>query len=330
MMSPPISPLDQITFDAARLLIDHPPHINQPNKKLVQEICESSGFPIQGESRYARWPAQSLPKVVPIGSQFNVRGGVFSYQPCEDPGTVVWHVNFADPTLFVAYDSSLMAQDELMVAEHPSLGSIREALYALGFDAVTVEADGTPTPVTITGVQRRCSINLEPDESAGRPVGLYGNAFARASKEQVRTATRAVAPPTLSNILAMAAPSCGFGNYTRTDMLDVLTTAYTAFLATRTESSRLAGNPTTTIVHTGFWGCGAFGGDRQLMTILQSLAGALAGVGIEFWTFDDAGSTIANAGRLCYDNVLSRCGTVDGFLDALEKIGFSWGESDGN
>jgi hypothetical protein len=47
----------------------------------------------------------------------------------------VWHVNFADPQLFVAYGSQLLAQDELQAAEHPLLGSIREALPRTLLDA---------------------------------------------------------------------------------------------------------------------------------------------------------------------------------------------------
>ncbi len=47
-----------------------------------------------------------------------------------------WWVNFADPHLFVAYGSSLFAQDEIQVAEHPSLGHLREALYACKYCTV--------------------------------------------------------------------------------------------------------------------------------------------------------------------------------------------------
>lgn len=32
------------------------------------------------------------------------------------------------------------------------------------------------------------------------------------------------------------------------------------------------------MIHTGWWGCGAFGGNRRLMAILQFAAAQLAGV----------------------------------------------------
>ena len=47
----------------------------------------------------------------------------------------------------------------------------------------------------------------------------------------------------------------------------MLASAYSGFLAARLES---AGAPT--VVHTGYWGCGAFGRNRELRAMLQVLA----------------------------------------------------------
>ena len=104
-------------------------------------------------------------------------------------------------------------------------------------------------------------------------------------------ATRALVPPTISNILAMAAPAWGNGDYTEQEIAYVLNAAFTGFSAARRESKRFAGASSRAVIHTGFWGCGAFGGNRSLMTILQAMAGDLAGVDIEFWAFDQAGSS---------------------------------------
>ena len=116
-------------------------------------------------------------------------------------GAVEWHVNFADPHLFAAYGSGLFAQHELQVAEHPALGALREALLAEGLPALTVE-DDRPTPVLVMGVERRCRVDTVHSR-------LYGNAFARATPAAIRTATAAIAPPTISNVIAMAAPVGG-------------------------------------------------------------------------------------------------------------------------
>jgi len=169
-----------------------------------------------------------------------------------------------------------------------------------------------------------------PNPGAGRARGLYGNAFARASIEEVVAATRAVCPPTITNILAMAAPVGGRGEYSRDQIACVLTTAYTGFLAARAESEVLAGAQSRPVIHTGFWGCGAFGGNRILMTILQALAADLADVDVVFYAFDRAGASLAQQARELYEKMRAGAPSVSQLVDALVERGFSWGESDGN
>ena len=155
-------------------------------------------------------------------------------------------------------------------------------------------------------------------------------AFARATVKQVIDATKILAPPTISNILAMAAPACGFGPYSKDEILLVLGTAYSGFLGARLESAGLASTPSRTVIHTGFWGCGAFGGNRVLMTILQVLAGELADVDIVFHAFDAAGVAIVEEARDFHARMGDSTSTVPQIVDALLQEGFSWGESDGN
>ncbi len=50
-------------------------------------------------------------------------------------------------------------------------------------------------------------------------------------------------------------------------------TAYTGFRAAVCESE-----DRPAIVHTGFWGCGAFGGNRRLMPMLQAMVATVAGM----------------------------------------------------
>jgi hypothetical protein len=68
----------------------------------------------------------------------------------------------------------------------------------------------------------------------------------------------------------------------RTHIVDaieyVLVTAFTAFRAAALESARSHGAGSPVVVHAGFWGCGAFGGHRVLMTTLQVLAAEMAGL----------------------------------------------------
>ena len=325
-----VEPIDFVCYEAADLIREHPPIWQHPNKEVVYEIACSSGFPFSGEVVYVRWPAQTLPNSVPEPLPITVCSGVFEYAVPTDSLSVEWHMNFADPSLFVVYGSRLLAQDELQVAEHPVLGSLREALIAQDMIAETVDALDNPTPVTVTGVQRRCVINTLPNPEIGCPNGLYGNAFAAATEKQVRTVTAALTPPTVSNILAMAAIPGGYGEYSRKEILSVLTTAYTGFLAAHTESRRLLSTVTRTVIHTGFWGCGAFGGNRSLMVMLQKLAGDLAGVELVFWAFDESGVRLADAACQRVVQMYKTADTLDEVVNLMVHEKFKWGISDGN
>ncbi len=242
------------------------------------------------------------------------------------------HVNFADPELFVAYGSELFTQDEMQVLEHPALGSVREALDAGGHSALTVEG-GRPTPVLVAGVERRARIATDRNAAEGRPYGLYGNEFAQASTEAVRRAATPIVPPTISNIIAIAAPRPGIGDYRPEEIVEALTAAYTGFMAANQESRRLGGEDDGTIVHTGFWGCGAFGGNRVLMPYLQFLAASLAGLKrLVFHTSNAAGSRSMDHAIALGDEIrtLLPAPSAQAVVDMLHRRDFQWGVSDGN
>ncbi|MBI5542366.1 MAG: hypothetical protein HY901_00640 [Deltaproteobacteria bacterium] len=252
-------------------------------------------------------------------ARWSARAGFFDYRPpaveCDE-----WHVNFADPRLFCAYSGPLLAQDELQVAEHPALAAVREALEPMG-QAQTEDREGA-TPVLVAGVERRCALATGPNRAAGRPRGLYGNAFALAKPEVVRAAVQPQNPPTRSNILAIAAP-VGHGRYSARQIEGIARTAFAGFSAARLESKSARA-----VVHTGFWGCGAFGGNRVLMTALQALAAQMAGVEVVFHWGDEAGEAPANEGaRLAAS---SAHGEVAAVIQELAGMGFEWGVSDGN
>lgn len=173
-------------------------------------------------------------------------------------------------------------------------------------------------------------IDTMSDPAGRRPEGLYGNAFAQAPAEQVRGATSPLSPPTISNILALAALPGGRGDYSREELLYTLNTAYTGFSAACRESGRMVAGRSRTLVHTGYWGCGAFGGNRVLMTMLQALAGDLAGVDVVFWTLDEPGVEQAREARDGYERLRDSTSSVSNTVDRLLDRGFQWGISDGN
>ena len=328
-------PLEREVFQAERLMADHPPIWRHPNKQVVFEISCPPGSIHRGEIHYSRWAAMEL--LARLDARAAARrveghGGFYNYAPAPGAGRgAEWHVNFADPNLFAAYGSPLFAQDEMQVAEHPALGALSEALEAGGRRVVTAER-GRPTPVLVTGVERRCRIATDPDAGEGRPHGLYGNAFARADAETVRRATTAIDPPTTTNLIAMAAPAGGDGRYSARTIERILATAFTGFRAAVLESARHHGDRRPVFVHTGFWGCGAFGGHRVLMAMLQALAAEMAGVErLLFHTAGPGGADALSAAIVRINNLASAHAVeTRSLIDQITAIGFAWGVSDGN
>jgi hypothetical protein len=120
-----------------------------------------------------------------------------------------------------------MAQDEIQVAEHPILGSLRQALLTRDIG----HSEWRPickTPVTISNVERNIAFNS---------TGLYGREFDYSSSDRVDAATTRLHPPSQSNIVAMTAVAHGRGIYKKWQVNDLLSLAYTAFTAVRLESA---------------------------------------------------------------------------------------------
>jgi hypothetical protein len=140
-------------------------------------------------------------------------------------------------------------------------------------------------------------------------------------------ATRRLDPPTLTNLIAMAAPSGGEGPYTPDEIAYTLTAAYTGFRAARRESEDAAA-----VVHTGYWGCGAFGGHRELMAMLQILAADMAGIGrLVFHTVTPAGSAVLESARRRMETELEGPSWRPADLIArITSMRYLWGTSDGN
>jgi Poly (ADP-ribose) glycohydrolase (PARG) len=275
MKNPPIY---RKVYIAQDLVGNYPVKLSHKHKKTVYKIACPVGSVHRGNITVSRWKAmsiESMPLTTKNRSKLEMRSGYFTYDRNNSSDEIEWHLNFADAHLFFAYGSPLLAQDELQVAEHPALASVREALLAQGLAALTVE-DKLPTPIVIQGVERRCAISLDPNSAADRPLGLYGNNFYRASKEAIENATQTIEPPSISNIIAIEAPPGETGIYTAAQIKYILTTAVTGFAAAKIESARCDGSELRVIIHTGFWGCGAYGGNRVLMTLLQLIAANLA------------------------------------------------------
>src|SRR5439155_19501983 len=94
-----------------------------------------------------------------------------------------------------------------------------------------------PRVRVMTG-EPRSRIATDRNPSEGSPAGLYGTAFARAGQEATRRATHWIDPPTVTHLIAMAAPSGASGPYTYQTIEYILVTAYTGFHAAVLEAHR--------------------------------------------------------------------------------------------
>lgn len=320
-------------FDAQELVLAYPPRFTNPNKRTVYEIACPPESVHAGRIEYSRWRAAERPWCVDElhTGVIELREGFFGYESSSsDDGTVEWYLNFAARDLFYAYPGSLFAQDEMQVAEHPALASLREALCEMGIPRWTVDK-GRPSPILATGVERRCRVALDRDAGQGRPDGLYGNRFSRASESAIRRATREIVPPTITNILAIEAPVGGAGVYSAEEINFILTTAYGGFVAAAVESRRIAGSDTGILIHTGYWGCGAYGGNRVLMALLQMLAARLAGIDrLVFHYGSPEGRGDVECAAEVLLTVLCRVNTVQEIMDSVEGLQLRWGAGDGN
>lgn len=340
----PPEPLARLRFDTQQLIHDFPPRFTNSNKKAVFDKACPHGSVHSGEIRYSRWDRFEFPgSAVDVSSnklEIEAFPNFFTYDTFESGSSHVdWHLNFAHWDLFCAYPGSLFAQDEMQVVEHPVLGSLREALLHLRTKPYTVE-EGRPTPILIMGAERRCRVATEPNADMGRPHGLYGNNFSSASREVVLNATEIIDPPTVSNIIAIEAPAGGYSQtgqvYTESEIRFILETAFSGFSAARIESDPTGaiGDRPLVSIHTGFWGCGAYGGNRILMTLLQLIAAEMAGIDkLVFHAGYSGGLEIFNKAVSTFKEEFqsaTRPVYFPDIIDLLYSKNYRWEASDGN
>jgi len=337
-----IKQIYRINITSQKLFEKYPSIWSDEYKREMFEISCPKGSVHSGELDITRWRALKIPDRLSLEShniEVVVHHGPFQYKPTDGNNTVEWYLNFADGDLFFHYGSKLMAQDEHQVAEHPILASVKEMLEELAtensdYDPCTRDytnlSPNPPTPVLIMGAERRLNINLTNNTEQGRPNGLYGNCFREAPWGIVKTAVVVLSPPTISNIIAMEAPSGERGVYTFEQITDAYQTAFTAFLAAKGESGKSLGQDTKTIINTGDWGTGAYGGNKVLMATIQILAAIFAQIDqVNFYT---AGYKLIeqaknNVAELLFEEQII---VIPNVLHSLFNMGFQWGVSDGN
>ena len=322
-----MTPLYRKTYSAATLASQYPPVWKHPNKLTAFEFACPPDIRHEGSVTVSRWSSMPLPaEATSADPAVKLRPDFFTYES-PPTGEFHWHLNFANYNLFSSYAGALFAQDEMQVLEHPLLASVRQALLADKLSTLVVD-NMQPVPILISGVPRRMRFATEANAAELRPGGLYGRAFASAPVAALRRAVKRIDPPTASNILAIEAPVGGYGPYTTVTLRFILETAYTGFRAALLETADLAG-ASRAVIHTGFWGCGAYGGNRTIMTMLQLLAARLARVpSLVFHSGDEAGNESFTTAAGIYAGL--KATSVESLLTEMERMGYSWGTSDGN
>ncbi|MFO0724667.1 MAG: hypothetical protein U1E65_12870 [Myxococcota bacterium] len=305
----------RVRVDSSALFAAHPPRQSHPNKQRVYQRAVPAGAIHAGAVELTRWAPMELPEGAPThGTALEVVRDRFRYA-APPAGQVDWHLNFADPHVFFGYGGALFAQDEIQVAEHPVLAALRELLEA-EHPGHTMTMDGKdPTPILVRGAERRVAIDT---------TAIYGNRFARASAETIDAAVQVLKPPTVSNILAIAAPAGGRGPYRSLEIEQILRTAYSGFAAAKRESGGAR-----VVVHTGFWGCGVFGGNRVLTPLLQLLAARWAQIdALVFYAIDAAGEQNFEEARRRLPE-LERL-AAPALIAQATALRYVWGTGDGN
>jgi hypothetical protein len=310
--------LDRAELDVARLAAEGWPRFPSERKRWLLELALRGGPP-QGALGFSRWSCASLPATIPRRrAAIGARPGIFAYE-ASSASWIRWHLNFADPELFAFCGGDLFAQDEIQVAEHPALALLRQRLLAERRATRTVEG-ARPTPVLVSGVERRLAIDTR---------AIYGNALRRSSREELERAARVLTTPTRSHILAIAAPRHGYGAYRRAELVSALETATSGFRAAVIESRSLAPQARVEVV-SGWWGCGAFGGNRVVMSFVQILAAHLADLDSLVLHTVESGSDAVDEARELVDLLAPPDTALSPALDGLVTRGFAWGQSDGN
>ena len=235
----------------------------------------------------------------------------------------VWFVNFADPTLFVAYDSDLFAQDEIQTLEMPLLAAFKKYIEfrSIGGFAPLTNAYGNPTPYLFKGVPYWISVNTSPVLKDGNIESIYGNNFMDASDEAIEAGIRTFEGDLRCNVFAISAPVGGYGRYSEEELTELMKTLICSYSAVREQAKGKV------VIHSGNWGCGAFGGNRELMYLAQMYAASVCG--IDELVMHAVDEEVLERANSLYEYMDKKMKFAD-VVAFLHSRKYEWGEGDGN
>lgn len=147
-------------------------------------------------------------------------------------------------------------------------------------------------------------------------------------------------PPQIVNIIAIEAPKYGKGEYNERQIEYILQECFTAYSAAKTLANITASlnrntfnQRTKTYVHSGWFGCGAYGGNRTIMIVLQIIAAKMAGIDkLIFHTVTSNYQENIDAAERFVKNIFEENQSSLLIEEVIEKIfneKFQWGQSNG-
>ncbi|MGD0020056.1 MAG: hypothetical protein ABSD62_12440 [Candidatus Limnocylindrales bacterium] len=93
----------------------------------------------------------------------------------------------------------------------------------------------------------------------------------------------------------------------------------------------MAGDGVPVVVHSGFWGAGAFGGNAAFMTAIQVLAALMAGLErLVYYAGNPSRLPSLEQGLDAVRHLPPESMSPDELAERLEAMGFRWRSSDGN
>lgn len=330
-----------------KLLKEYPPvYLSKMKATLFAEAKKKFHCP-QGEITISRWATNShldehIDSTQLSSIKIETGASVYTYDDSDtrctakNTDTRVWYVNFADPQLFGFYDGSLFAQDEIQTLEHPMLASAAVFLDTekiASMPPLTVEHN-VPTPYLIEQVPYWIQVNTKPVLDNGAVASIYGYRFSEADEATIRKGITLCNESIPHNIIAMSAPAGRSGTYTTKDIAFILRTALTSFTAAALRSKIIHGKSEEVtfqkvIIHTGNWGSGAFGGNRELLTLLQVISASLAGT--DTIVFHGVSDLILCAVKATLaEMVAANVHSVAGVIAFVATKHYAWGTGDGN
>jgi Na+-transporting methylmalonyl-CoA/oxaloacetate decarboxylase gamma subunit len=172
-------------------------------------------------------------------------------------------------------------------------------------------------------------------------LSILGNNFSSSSESTVLKSYKYLKTPQIINIIAIEAPKYGQGLYTPEQIKYILHECFTAYsaaksLANKTYALNNQRNPTSpikTYIHSGWFGCGAYGGNRIIMIILQILAVKMAGIDkLILHTVTSNFRQEIDAAETCLKNIFNNNQSslsMDDVIDRIVTENFQWGSSNG-